>query len=116
MGKSYYWRVQAINSAGASVAPNSRKFSVKSSTGINEEQDAPTVYISNGILVIKQNDYLDNPAQITYSIYDIVGNCYWTSTMNNNSDAFINIASFPKGTYIVKSQSYNKTWKSLFIH
>lgn len=115
VGKSYYWRVQAINSAGASVAPNSRKFSVKSSTGINEEQDGPTVYISNGILVIKQNDYLDNPEQITYSIYDVVGNCYWTSSMNNNSDAYINISSYPKGMYIVLSRSEKMTYQSRIL-
>lgn len=116
VGKSYYWRVQAINSAGASVAPNSRKFSVKSSTGINEEQNAPTVYISNGNLVIKQNDSFDNMEHITYSLYDLVGNCYWTSTMNNNADAYIHISSYPKGVYIVVGHSKDKTWKSLFIH
>jgi hypothetical protein len=116
VGKSYYWRVQAINSAGASVAPNSRKFSVKSSTGINEEQDAPIVYISNGILVIKKNDYIDNPEQITYSIYDIVGNCFWTSYMLKTSDAYIDISSYPKGIYIVVSQTGNKTWQTKLLN
>jgi hypothetical protein len=116
VGKSYYWRVQAINSAGASVAPNSRKFSVKSSTGINEEQDAPIVYISNGILVIKKNDYFDNPEQITYSIYDIVGNCFWTSYMLKTSDAYIDISSYPKGIYIVVSQTGNKTWQTKLLN
>ena len=53
---------------------------------------------------------------ITYSLYDLVGNCYWTSTMNKNSDAYINISSYPKGMYIVLSHSNDKTWKSLFIH
>ena len=116
VGKSYYWRVQAINSAGASLTPNSRKFSVKSSTGISEEQVEPSVYVSNDILVIKQNDSFDNLEHITYSLYDLVGNCYWTSKMNNNADAYIHISSYPKGVYIVVGHSNDNTWKSLFIH